>query len=94
MVKVIHSTQIVKVLFFSIYVPSMQQSAPLLQLLPEIPGLQLFLPHLRVPEQSESVSQSPSPRLHCFEGVQHSQLVEGTPLHAAGFGAAVVSNRK
>ena len=69
-----------------------QQSAALLQLLPEDEksAKQLFVPHVRLPAQSESVSQSPPPTLHGLAVVQQLQSVEGTPSHCpAGGGAAV-----
>ena len=47
------------------YVLPSQQSAEKSQLLPVTPvALQLLVPQVRLPAQSESVSQSPSPVLH------------------------------
>ena len=65
-----------------------QQSAEELQLLPGIPiALQLLFPHLRLPAQSESVSQSPPPTLHGLDDEQQDQPVDGIPSQ---FGATVV----
>ena len=65
----------------------MQQSAVLNQLLPGNPvARQLLLPHIRLPAQSLSTSQSPSLTLHWLEEVQHVQSVVGMPLQ---FGATV-----
>ena len=64
-----------------------QQSAWLSQLLPGIPvALQLFDPHVRLPAQSESSSQSPCPTLHWLDDEQHPQSVDGIPSQ---FGDAV-----
>ena len=43
---------------------------------PEDPPLQLLLPHTRLPLQSLSLSQSPSPSLHGWEEEQQDQLLE------------------
>ena len=61
----------------------MQQSAVLDHLLPadEKSFRQLLLPHLSVPSQSESLSQSPPPMVHGLVEVQQLQSVLGTPLH-------------
>jgi len=59
---------------------SMQQSAIVDQLLPVIPGLQLFVPQTRPQAQSLSVSQSPSPLSHGSHSVQQDQSVDGMPL--------------
>ena len=65
-----------------------QQSAVEAQLLPddEKSARQLSLPHLRLPAQWESRSQSPPPSLHGLEVEQQLQPVDGTPLHALGDG--------
>ena len=69
-----------------------QQSALSAQLLPgvEKSPLQLLLPQVRVPAHSESLSQSPPPRLHGCPLVQHEKSVLGTPSHALAGGRVVV----
>ena len=74
-----------------ICIPS-QQSAATAQLAPgELKSMwQLLLPHVRVPLQSKSLSQSPPPRLHWFEDEQQLQSVDGKPLHCPVGGCTVV----
>ena len=70
----------------SIRIP-MQQSAYEDHLLPVIPGLQLSVPQIRLPAQSPSRSQSPSPTLHLFDDEQHDQSVLGIPSQLGATGA-------
>ena len=66
----------------------MQQSAAVDQLLPgdEKSLKQLLLPHVRLPAQCESRSQSPPPRAHGLAVEQQAKSVLGTPLHVPGGG--------
>ena len=69
----------------------MQQSAAEDQLLPldEKSLRQLFVPHVILPKQSESLSQSPPPTLQGELLEQQLQSVIGTPLHCPEGGGAV-----
>lgn len=53
---------------------------------------QLSLPHLRVPEQWESWSQSPPPEEQGLAVEQQLQSVEGTPLHVPGGAVGFAAN--
>ena len=77
--------------YSKLYLPS-QQSAVLAQLLPddEKSLLQLLRPHVRLPEQWESRSQSPPPTLHGLEVEQQLQSVDGTPSQFPDGGGGVV----
>lgn len=70
---------------------AMQQSAAEDQLLPldEKSLRQLFVPHVILPKQSESLSQSPPPTLQGELLEQQLQSVIGTPLHCPEGGGAV-----
>ena len=79
----------INVIYYSwiVQIPS-QQSALLAQLLPsdEKSLWQLSFPQVKLPAQSESASQSPSPILHCLEDEQQLQSVVGTPLQRPAVG--------
>ena len=61
-----------KTMQFYIFLPSVQQSSPRCnQALSKL--LQLLNPHTKLPAQSESLSQSPSPASQGFEEVQQLQ---------------------
>ena len=70
-----------------------QQSAELAQLLPddEKSVWQLLLPHVRLPEQCESKSQSPPPTAHGLVLEQQLQSVVGTPSQFPEGGGTVVA---
>ena len=72
-----------------------QQSAELDQLLPddEKSVWQLLLPHVRLPEQCESESQSPPPTAHGLVFEQQFQSVVGTPSQFPEGGGTVVATK-
>ena len=53
--------------------------------------LQLSVPQLRFPAQSESLSQSPPPTVHGLEDEQQLHSVLGTPLHELDGDCVVVA---
>ena len=66
------------------FVP-VQQSATVVHVLPvaEKSRSQLSIPHTRFPTHSESSSQSPPPKSHGLDSVQHEMSVVGIPLQPA-----------
>ena len=69
----------------------MQQSADPLQLPDGKSFIQLSVPQLRFPAHSESLSQSPPPKLHGLELEQQAQSIEGIPLQPFGGGVVVAA---
>ncbi len=68
-----------------------QQSAVLCQFPDGKSFIQLSVPQLRFPAQSESLSQSPPPTLHGLVLEQQAQSVFGTPLQVFGGGVVVAA---